>query len=86
MTLDERKAAADRCVRMFDLRYWLSGLGCCWLCSLRLAIAQVEAENGFAFQAPDTRCADPTRDCRSRARAAWKAMPARPNQPGVKAA
>jgi hypothetical protein len=62
--------------RLLDLRYWLRGLGCCWRCALRFALAQVEAEAGAKFD-PGGDCVEPERGCRDKARAAWKTMPSR---------
>jgi len=67
-------AESDRLSRLHELRYWLRGHGVCWLCSLRLAIAQVQKEAGLKFEA-GTQCAGDG-SCAARARAAWPSMPA----------
>jgi len=73
MTVRPDHAEADRLCRMHELRFWLRGHGCCWLCALRLAIAQVQKEAGLKFEA-GTQCAGDG-SCAARARAAWPNMP-----------
>ena len=75
----EREADAARLVRLFELRYWLRGIGCCWRCSLRYALAQVEREAGAKFD-PGGECAEPENDCKAKARAQWSSMPANPKR------
>lgn len=67
------RAEEDRLHRLHELRYWLRGHGCCWLCALRLALAQVQKEAGHKFEA-GTQCAGDG-SCATRARAAWPSMP-----------
>jgi hypothetical protein len=63
-----------RLSRLHELRFWLRGHGCCWLCALRYALAQVEKEAGMKFEG-GSQCASDGK-CAEKARAAWKSMPA----------
>ena len=71
MRADE--AEVGRLSRMLALRFWLRGVGCCWLCALRLSLAQVEKEAGLKFEA-GAQCATDG-NCIGKARAAWPRMP-----------
>jgi hypothetical protein len=72
-----REEETAKVIRFYNLRFWLRGLGCCWRCAMRFALAQVEAEAGLKFEAPSD-CVTPEEKCADKARAAWKTMPAKP--------
>lgn len=73
---DARAVDAARCVRFYELRFWLRGVGCCWACAQRLAIVQVEREAGLRCD-PGGTCAEEENGCKDKARAAWRTMPGR---------
>lgn len=70
---------ANRLSRLHELRFWLRGHGCCWLCAMRLALAQIEREAGLKFE-PGTQCATDG-SCTDKARAAWSSLPKLPAPP-----
>lgn len=72
------RAEEDRLRRLHELRFWLRGHGCCWLCALRFALAQLEKEAGLKFEAGSQCAADS--QCADKARAAWPKLPAAPEQ------
>lgn len=67
---------AERLSRLHLLRYWLRGHGCCWLCAMRFALAQIEKEAGLKFD-PGTQCASDGK-CADKARTAWPSLPKLP--------
>jgi hypothetical protein len=73
-----------RLSRLHELRFWLRGLGCCWLCSLRLALAQVEKEAGLKFEA-GAQCAGDG-NCTTKAREGWGTLPRLATAPATRAA
>jgi hypothetical protein len=64
--------------RMVTIRTWLKERGCCGLCSIGMAIAQVEREHGDpTFRATKVGCSkvEGRQDCFERARAVWSDLP-----------
>lgn len=75
------EAEMGRLSRLHELRFWLRSVGCCWLCALRLALAQIEKEAGLKFEA-GVQCATDG-SCIEKARTAWPNLPV---APAIKAA
>ncbi len=69
----------DRFERLVDLRGWLRGLGCCPLCRISMAWAQMWREYvDPSYKLGVTGCTDRKQpDCFEVAKAHWRSMPAR---------
>lgn len=73
--LDQAAVDEWKLDRFLKLRGHFREAGCCWACSMAFALTQVSRETGDNDVPPS--CFKPELNCRDKANAARKTMPAR---------
>ncbi len=74
-SLEPAHVQDPRLTRLFELAAWFRSIGCCYACSLELALLQVGRETGdVQVLCPG---APPIEACRGKARARWHELPPR---------